>query len=77
MTSTLDDLLLTTIDLKSENMPGNGHGKGQKCFQEIDDQIGRVRSPKSKVWRRPDICYENDKPNKWNESIQHQVDYYS
>ena len=49
MTSTLDDPLFTTIDLKSENMPGNGHGKGQKCFQKIDDQIGRVRSPKSKV----------------------------
>ena len=49
MTSTLDDPLLTRIDLKSENMPGNGHGKGQKCFQKIDDQIGRVRSPKSKV----------------------------
>lgn len=49
MTSTLDDPLLTRIDLKSENMPGNGHGKGQKCFQQIDDQIGRVRSPKSKV----------------------------
>ena len=25
---TLDDPLLTSVDLKSENMPGNGHGKG-------------------------------------------------